>query len=142
MNSNKSLLAGIAGGVVLFLLGYLIYGMLLADFMKTHAGTATGVARNPSEYMLWLIGVANLIYGFMLVYIFGKAGISTAGSGFATGAIVGLLTSASTDCINYATTNLLTGSGMAADIVSFAVLSGVAGAVIGWVKGTGKKAAA
>ena len=129
MNSNKSLLAGIAGGVVLFVLGYLIYGMLLSDFMKTHSGTATGVAKNANDYMLWLIAVANLIYGFLLVYIFSKAGISSVGGGFATGAIVGLLTSLSTDCINYATTNLLTGSGIAADVLAFAALSGVAGAV-------------
>jgi hypothetical protein len=142
MNSNKSLLAGIAGGIVLFLLGYLIYGMLLSDFMKTHSGSATGVSKNANEYMLWLIGVANLIYAFLLVYIFGKAGVVSVGSGFATAAIVGLLTSASTDCINYATTNLLTGSGMAADVIAFTVLSGVGGAVIGWVKGTGKKSAA
>jgi hypothetical protein len=142
MNSKKSLLAGIAGGVVLFLLGYLIYGKLLSDFMSTHSGTATGVAKNANDYMLWLIAVANLIYSFLLVYIFSKAGISSIGSGFATGAIVGLLTTASTDCINYATSNLLTGSGMAADIIAFTILSGIAGAVIAWVKGTGKKSAA
>jgi hypothetical protein len=142
MNSNKSLLAGIAGGVVLFLLGYLIYGILLSDFMKTHAGTATGVARNANDYMLWLIAVGNLIYAFLLVYIFGKAGISSVGNGFATAAIVGLLTTASSSFINYATSNILTGSGMAADIIAFAILSGIAGAVIAWVKGTGKKSAA
>jgi hypothetical protein len=141
MNS-KSLLAGIAGGVVFFLLGYVVYGMLLSNFMQTHAGSATNVPRNMNDYMLWLIAVGNLLYAFLLVYIFGKAGISTVGSGFATGAIVGLLTTASSAFISYATTNLLTGSGMAADIIAFAILSGIAGAVIAWVKGTGKKSAA
>jgi hypothetical protein len=138
MNS-KSLLAGIAGGVVFFLLGYVVYGMLLSNFMQTHAGSATNVPRNMNDYMLWLIAVGNLLYAFLLVYIFGKAGISSAGSGFATGAIVGLLTTASSAFISYATTNLLTGSGMAADIIAFAILSGIAGAVIAWVKGMGKK---
>jgi hypothetical protein len=142
MNSNRSILAGIAGGVVFFLLGYVVYGMLLSNFMQTHAGTATNVPRNMNDYMLWLIAVGNLLYAFLLVYIFGKAGISTVGSGFATGAIVGLLTTASSAFISYATTNLLTGSGMAADIIAFAILSGIAGAVIAWVKGMGKRSAA
>jgi hypothetical protein len=141
MNS-KSILAGIAGGIVLFLFGYLVYGMLLSNFMSTHAGTATNVPRNMNDYMLWLIAAGNLIYAFLLVYIFGKAGISSVGNGFATGAIVGLLTTASSAFISYATTNLLTGSGMAADIVAFGILSGIAGAVIAWVKGMGKGSAA
>ena len=37
MNTSKFVLAGIAGGVVIFLLGYLTYGMLLMDFFTTHA---------------------------------------------------------------------------------------------------------
>src|ERR1700690_2828412 len=114
MNSNKFLLAGIAGSAVLFLLGYLIYGMLLADFMKNHSGTASGVMKDSKDFMIWLIAVANILYGFMLTYIFGKTGTSSAGSGFSLGAIIGLLTAASTDLINYATSNLNTGSSIAA----------------------------
>ena len=89
MNSNKFLPAWIAGSAVLFLLGYLIYGILLADFMKNHSGSATGVMKDPKEFMIWLIAVANVVYGFLLTYIFGKTGTSSAGSGFAdTGARV------------------------------------------------------
>ncbi len=141
MNSNKFVLSGIAGSVVFFLLGYLIYGILLGDFMKNHAGTATGVAKNPNEYMLWLIAVANVLYGFLLAYIFGRAGVASIGAGFGMGATIGLLTSASTDFIVYATANTITGAGMGADIVAFTILAGIAGAVIGWVKGMGKKTA-
>jgi hypothetical protein len=141
MNSNKFLFAWIAGTVVLFVFGYLIYGMLLADFMKNHSGPATGVAKSSQEYILWLIGVANLVYAFLLTYVFSRAGVATPAKGFALGATIGLLTSLSTDLITYATTNLATCTGILGDVVAFTVLAGVAGAVIGWVKGMGTKAA-
>ena len=142
MNSNKFLPAWIAGRAVLFLLGYLIYGMLLADFMKNHSGTASGVMRDQKDFMIWLIAVSNLVYGFLMTYIFGRAGVSSAGGGFALGAIMGLFTSLSTDLLNYATSNLNTGSSIAADVVAFTILAVLAGLVIGLVKGSGKKATA
>ena len=142
MNANKFLLAGIAGAVVFFLLGYLTYGMLLADFMKTHAGSAMGVGKDPKDFSFAILFLGNLLYGFLISYIFGKAGITSPGSGFAVGFIIGLLTSASYDCINYATTNLTTGANMAADIITFAVMTGISGVAVAWVRGMGKKAAA
>jgi hypothetical protein len=142
MNSNKFLPAWIAGSAVLFLFGYLIYGMLLTDFMKTHSGTASNVMKDSKEFMIWLIAVANLVYGFLMTYIFGRAGVSSAGSGFALGATMGLFTSLSTDLINYATSNLNTGSSIAADVAAFTILTGLAGVVIGLIKGSGKKATA
>jgi hypothetical protein len=141
MNSNKFLLSGIAASLVFFLAGYLVFGVLLSDFMKNHAGTATNVAKSSSEYMLWLIGVANVLYGFLLAYVFQRAGVSSIGGGFTMGATIGLLTSASTDCITYATSNISTGPGLFADVVAFAILAGIAGAVIGWIRGMGKKTA-
>jgi hypothetical protein len=142
MNSNKFLLSGIAGAFVIFILGYLTYGMLLTDFMKNHAGTATGVSKNPNEFIIWVIIIANILYGFLLAYIFSKAGISSVGNGFAAGALIGLLTSSSTDCISYATSNLLSPSGMAADIIAFTIIAGIAGVAVAWVRGMGKKATA
>ena len=142
MKSNKFLVAWIAGSAVLFLVGYLIYGMLLADFMKNHSGTASGVMKDSKDFMIWLIAVSNLVYGFLLTYIFGRAGVASAGSGFSLGAIMGLFTALSTDLIQYATSNLNTSTSIAADVIAFTILAGLAGAVIGLVKGSGKKATA
>ncbi len=41
MNTNKILLAGLIGGVVAFVLGFLFYGVLLTDFFEANAGSAT-----------------------------------------------------------------------------------------------------
>jgi hypothetical protein len=139
--NTKFFLSGIAGGVVFFLLGYLIYGMLLMDFMKAHAGLATGVNRDPTQMLFLYLILGNLLFGFLLAYIFSKAGISTASKGFVTGAIVGFLVSASYDCVSYATTFISTRPGVLADVVSFTVMSAVGGAVVAWVAGMGKKTA-
>jgi len=42
MNTRKFLIAGISGGIVYFLLGWLIYGMLLNDYMRS---SVAGVGR-------------------------------------------------------------------------------------------------
>jgi hypothetical protein len=141
MNTNKFLLSGIAGTVVYFLLGWLAYGVLLMDFFIKHAGPAIGVNR-AAENMLYLyIILGNLLFGFLLAYIFSKAAIVTASKGLVTGAIVGFLTTASFGCISYATTWVSSRTSVVADVATFTVMSAIAGAVVAWVAGMGKKAA-
>ena len=141
MNTNKFILSGIAGGVAFFILGWLIYGMLLMDFFQTHAGPAKGVAARAADHMLFLYLIAgNLLFGFLLAYIFGKAGISTLSKGLVAGAIIGFLTSSSYDCVNYATTWVNSRTSILADIAAFTVMSAISGAVVAWVAGMGKKA--
>lgn len=141
MNTNKFLLSGIAGGVVYFLLGWLAYGMLLMDFFTKHAGPAIGVARASTNLLYLYLILGNLLFGFLLAYIFSKAGIATVSNGFVTGAIVGFLASASYDCVSYATTWVSSRTSVVADIAVFTVMSAVAGAVVAMVAGMGKKTA-
>jgi uncharacterized membrane protein len=141
MNTNKFILSGIAGGVAFFLLGWLFYGMLLMDFFKAHAGLATGVNRDADHMLFLYLILGNILSGFLLAYIFSKAGISTVSKGVVTGAIIGFLISASYDCISYATTFITTRPAIAADVVTFSVMSAIAGAVVAWVAGMGKKTA-
>ena len=140
MNTNKFILSGIAGGVAVFLLGYLIYGLLLMNFMAAHAGPATGVARDQSHLLFPYLLLGNVLYGFLLAYIFGKAGIATLSKGLVAGAIIGFLTTASYGLATYATTWMISRTYLAADTAAYTVISGLAGAVVAWVAGTGKKA--
>ena len=140
MNQRKFLLAGIAGGITYFFLGWLFYGILLADFMKNHAGSATGVDRQ--DMVFWSLILGNLFSGFLLSYIFVRwANITSAAAGAVAGAIIGFLTSAAYDFISYGVTNLSSKRGVLADIVTYTILSAIAGAVVGAVAGMGKKAA-
>jgi uncharacterized membrane protein len=140
MNTNKFILAGIAGGIVFFLLGYLSYGMLLMDFFTNHAGPAKGVGRDPNHMLFLYLILGNILYGFLLTYVFSKAGIANVGKGLVAGGIIGFLNSASYDCVSFATTWVQSRTSVAADVITFTVLSAITGAVIGWIAGSGKKA--
>jgi uncharacterized membrane protein len=141
MNTNKFILSGIAGGVVFFLLGYVFYGMLLSDFFMTHAGPAKGVNRATDHMLFLYIILGNLLFGFLLAYIFGKASVSTVSNGLVTGAIVGFLASSSFGCVNYATTWISSRTSVLADVATYTVISAIAGAAVAWVAGMGKKTA-
>jgi hypothetical protein len=128
MDIKKLFIGGIAGGVAYFLLGWLIYGILLMDFMNNHSGTAGNVARAVPDYMYLIIG--NLAMGFLMTYIFIKANVTGMSAGIITGGILGLLTSVGYDCITYATTTTVSKTAMAADVVATTVMTAVVGGII------------
>ena len=139
MNSQKFLLGGIVGGVVFFILGWVVYGMLLKDFMASNLTTM----RPQSDMVWWALIVGQLAGGFLFAYIIGKANATSAGAGAGVGFLVGLLLCLSYDLTIYATsTAIATLKGVAADVAVSAVMSAIAGAVIGGVMGMGKKAVA
>lgn len=135
MNTKNFLIGGFVGGVVYFLLGYLFYGVLLTDFFREHPGTATNVERGMDQMVWWSLIAGNLLFGFLLAYIFAKAGISTLSNGLVTGGILGFLMCASIQLTMYGTTNIMSKQGMAAEIVAFTVMSAIVGAVIGAIMG-------
>ena len=94
------------------------------------------------EMVWWALIAGNLVAGFLLAYIFSKAGVSTLSSGLITGAVIGLLMSCAMDLIMYATTNTISKSAMLADVGISTVMSAIAGAAIGAAMGMGNKTAA
>ncbi len=136
MNSKKFLIGGIVGGILFFLLGWLIYGMLLMNFMTQHAtAAAAGVMRPEAEWPWWAMIVGNMGLGFLVSYVLAKANVSGAAAGASTGAVVMFLVSLSYDFIIYAQMNLYDLTGAAVDIISSAVIGAVVGAVVGWLNG-------
>jgi hypothetical protein len=136
MNSKNYFLAGILGGIVYFLLGWLVYGMLLMDYMEENAGLALGV--NRVDMLLWSIGLGSLLYGFFLSYIFSCVGqVKTAAAGAKSGAWVGFLVAGAIDFTMYGTTNISTLNAVAVDILAATVLASITGAVVAWVLGAG-----
>jgi hypothetical protein len=126
MNSQKFLVGGIVGGIVFFLLGYVFYGLLLKDFFATN-----GMAANMDTMIWWAMIVGNLVSGFLIAYILGKANVSSPLAGAGVGFVVGLLMSASFDLINYGIGHGMTLKGVFADIFVGAVIAAITGAVIG-----------
>lgn len=143
MNTNKFLVGGIIGGIAYFLLGWLVWGMLLMDFMHQHT-TEVGKAamRGEADMVWWAMIAGNLLWGLTLSYIFLKSGVSSGGAGAGMGAVLGLLISAAINCMLYAQLNAWDTTSMAVDIVANTVVSGIVGGIVGWYMGMGKKPAA
>ena len=142
MNTNKFLVGGIIGGVVNFLLGWVVWGMLLMNFMKDHTSTDAQSIMRPEENMIWWsLIVANFALGFLFAYILSKAGTKSAGAGAGIGAVVGLLSSVAFNLFNYTFMNFLDMTGMLVDMLASMVVTAIVCAVIGWFYGRGAKAA-
>jgi hypothetical protein len=135
---NKILIAGIAGGVIFFLLGWLVYGVLLMDFMSANSGMAASMQKKTPD-MLPLV-FSNLAWGFLFALILGKwsTGVSIA-QGASRGAVTGLLVALFVDLSWYATTTMFTVRCLAVDIVAMTVIAAIGGAGIAWILGMGKK---
>ena len=56
MTTQRFAIGTLVGGLVLFFLGYLIFGILFADFFAANAGTATGVPKMPFDFVSLAIG--------------------------------------------------------------------------------------
>ncbi|WP_163710600.1 hypothetical protein [Mangrovibacterium lignilyticum] len=139
--TKKILLSGIAGGVIFFLLGWLFYGMLFADFFENNAGTAIGVYKNDTEISLLLLFIGNLAWGFLLATIFGCWGtIKSAMDGTSKGFILGILMGLGIDLSMYATSNLMNFTAVVVDICIFGIVTAIAGAVVGAILSSGNKA--
>lgn len=136
MDAKTRILATLAGGVVLFLLSWLLYGILLMDFFNAHRGSASGVMREENEMIWWALVAGNFLQTYLLVYIFGNwAGITTFGAGFKAGAIIGLILGYAYDLLMYSTTHIMDLTSTLVDPLVTAVMMGVTGGVIGIVLG-------
>lgn len=139
MNNSKMLVSGIAGGIAAFFAGWLIYGILLTDFMAQN--TTSSVMRAETEMVWWAMIAGNLLYGLLFSYVFSRSGnVNSLSSGLMGGVVLGALIGASIDLTIYAQLNMFTLNAVWADIGASAVLGGVTGAVVGLVNGMGKKA--
>src|SRR4030095_1607454 len=86
----KLILSTIVVGIVLFLLGWLFYGFLLANFFKEYYGH---LSRGDADMKVWAFGVASFIQAFFLYLIYSKGyqGGSPIMEGFRFGSLIGLL---------------------------------------------------
>lgn len=137
--NNRVIWATLAGGVTSYLLGWLIYGMILVENTSMY-GPATGVAKEDMSDM-WALILGNISHAFLFAYIFSRwAGVSTWQGGAKTGALLGLLIWLSVDMIMYGTTNVYSLTGVFIDVLVSTVMGAIGGAVIGWVLGYNRAA--
>lgn len=127
MNAKNFILAGLAGAVTNFLLGWIFYGMLLADVFPQP---------EESSESLTMIFLGCLAFGLFMAYIFiNWAQISTAATGAKAGAIISLFIALYFDFFQLAMNPEATITLMGIDIVVMIIMGAITGAVVGLVNG-------
>jgi hypothetical protein len=138
MKTNKILLGGIAGGIIFLLLGWLIYGVLLREFMMANSNQCA--ARPMQDMIWWAMILSNLAWGLVLSLVLSWSNTSTPGTGAKIAGITGMLFAASIDLNFYSMTTTISNVGLiAVDIVVYFAMSAIAGAVVALILGSGKK---
>jgi hypothetical protein len=138
MKASKLLLGGLAGGVVFFLLGWLIYGIILMDFSSANYNQCSN---RPEEDMIWWAMIlSNFAYAYLLAFIMywmKSGGVLT---GLKVGAIAGFLMSFAFDMGMYSMTTMFINPGaMFVDVIAYTFMAAISGLVIGAIMGSGKK---
>jgi len=138
METSKILQGGIAGGVTFFLLGWLVYGILLSDYS---AANYNQCAAKPMEDMVWwALMLSNLAFGFLISIVFSWSNSKGAMDGAKVGGIIGLLVALSIDLSIFSMSNMFSNfSVVLVDIIVYSVMAAIAGLVVALVMGMGKK---
>lgn len=139
--NTRVLLAGVAGGITAFLLGWLIFGILLMDSMSTYIVHYDGLMKE-ADMNLGLLFLSNLCIGLLLAWLGDRMKVVTAMGGLLMGATVGLLFYASVDLSFLAMMNFFTSAtGAVIDVVANTVWTAGTATVVGWVLGRGARQA-
>jgi len=127
---NMKILKGtLIGGIIYFLLGWLVYGMLLADFMASNYNQCPN--RPEAEMIWWSMILSNLIYAYFLTMILKWTGAKSLIDGLKIGALVGLLFAATIDLSFYAMTTIFNNIGaLIVDLIVSTVLAAIMGIAI------------
>lgn len=127
---NLKILKGtVFGGVVYFFLGWLVYGILLADFSLANYNQCMN--RPMADMVWWAMILSNLVYALFLTLMLKWSGASGWLDGLKTGALFGLLFGVTIDLSFYSMTTMYNSIGsMAVDLVVMTVMAAIIGAAI------------
>ena len=139
--NTKTIIAAVAGSVAGFLLGWLIWGILLLDYYESSTIQYEGLMLPDEQMKIWSIYIAQLASAFLFAWLFERMNISTFVSGAMAGAIINALLALSMGMMYLAMMNWYKSpSTIAVDIVVNAVYGAVVGGIIGLMLGKGKPA--
>ena len=142
MNFKTLITRGVMATVMYFLLGWLVFANLFADYFNSHMGPGTCANRPQDQILIWSMFVSCLGYGFLLSFVFSRSGIHSFRQGLITGAVTGFLYACAVNFNLYATTTTWTMEGIIADIIIFTIISAIIGAAVSFIGRRGKTSAA
>lgn len=134
MASNRFVLAALAGGVVIFCVGFVLYGVVLADFFAANQGSAVGAMREMPDLVHLALG--QLVLGLFLAVIIDKwARVGGLAAGLKIGAISGLLMGLGYDLTMFGVSNMSNITATLVDPLVTMAQMALGGAAIGAVLG-------
>jgi hypothetical protein len=123
----KILRGTIFGGITFFLLGWLVWGILLAGFSANNYDQTL----NRPDMIWWALILANLVFALMVTLILNWAGVKTITEALKIGAIVGAIYAFNVDLGIYSMTTMINSiSGVVVDTLTYAVVTALISLVI------------
>ncbi len=124
MKVGNFLASGFAGGIVNFLLGWFLYGVLFKDLYPASETTS-----------ILFIFLGCLTFGLFVAYLYTRwTGITNLNKGMQTGGIIGFFTSLSMNFFMYSDMPL-NAQNMAIDIILSIILGACVGTTVAYVNG-------
>jgi hypothetical protein len=125
----KILRGTLFGGIAFFFLGWLVWGILLADVMANLMDTTLN---RPDDGMVWwAIILSNLVFALLLTLSLKWTGAKGITDGLKTGALIGVLYSLTADLGMYSMTTMIkSASAIVIDVLVYAVVAAIMGLVI------------
>jgi len=135
----RVLLAAVGGAVSNFLVGWVVYGMLLMDYMKANTVQYAGLMKEPPD--LGTMFISGLFWALTYSYIFHRwAGIKDFKSGMMAGMVISILYGLAIDLQFLAMMNLYVGyTVILVDVAASTVMGSIMGGVVGLILGMGNK---
>jgi hypothetical protein len=127
--NTRTIIAAIAGAVTSFLLGWLVYGILLKDYYASAYVPYEGLMYEMP--VLWAIFLGGLAHSFLMSWLFTRMNIMTFTGGLQYGLIINFFLFLSQNLYMYASMNIFSGvSIVAIDILISTVFAGIISGVI------------
>lgn len=140
--NTKVLLATLAGGVAAFLLGWVLFGMLLMGYYEANMVHYEGLMKPEGEMNLGLMFLSNLTFSGVIAYAGHRMGVASWSDGAILGGTLGFLFYLSVDLAFMAMMNMFGSHTMViVDVLANTVWAAGTGAVVGLMLGRGKGAA-
>jgi hypothetical protein len=129
MDMKRLAIGTIVGGITLYVVGYLIFEILVLDFYLTNVIAVASAYRDAS--LQWAQAIGNLGLGALVTLgVMSRPDTPTIAGGFLIGAVIGFLVWFGADFTLYSLTNVWTTTLLFVDSPLEAIHHGAAGAAI------------
>lgn len=136
MKTNKILVGGVIGGVVLFLVSWVVWGILLKDYMIANYNQCF----MNKDIIWWALIVSNIAVGLLFSTVFSFTDKSGIVHGIKAAAVIGFLMTIFIDLQFYSMSSMFNGFGVVIlDVILSTVVFGICGAAVAWGMGLVKK---